>query len=64
MSTSTKVSYARDWFASVGFILAFAFSYAKWASFWLALGQALFGGWIYVVYYVPLLQVLQVSKPV
>jgi hypothetical protein len=45
MSTST------DWFASVGFILAFAFSYAKWASFWLALGQALFGGWIYVVYY-------------
>ena len=53
MSTSTKVSYARDWFwfTSVGFILAFAFSYAKWASFWLALGQALFGGWIYVVYY-------------
>jgi len=51
MSTSTKVSYARDWFASVGFILAFAFSYAKWHSIVLAIVHGALLGWIYVIYF-------------
>jgi hypothetical protein len=35
---------------TIGEILAAAMSYAKWHSFWYALGHFLLG-WIYVIYY-------------